>query len=147
MAPPTKAKPSRRSAATATQPGTEPTKGRMRKPIELVGGATMLERLGGTRYEADVIGVFETAGGTVGERVPVGPGRDVCEPLRGIPVLDRDGLTEPVIMCGARPAPAARTSPTASAGKRLRMVCARWVAWKRDAYTTSSSASAISEAD
>ena len=107
----------------------------------------MLERLGGTRYEDDVMGVGGTTGGTVGERVPVGLGRDACDPLRGMPVLDREGLTEPVIMWGARAEPGARPSPPTSAGKRLRMVCARWVAWKREAYTTSSRASAISEAD
>jgi len=52
--------------------GTEPTKGRMRKPIELVGGATMLERLA-EPIRGDVIGVFETAAARWASAFRLGP--------------------------------------------------------------------------
>src|SRR5450759_179343 len=132
IAPPTKAKPSRSSADITTQPGINPTIGRARKPSAGTGRGTMLwERLCGKRWELDVVGGRATMGGTVGERVALG--RDVPAPERETPVFERDGLTDLVIARFAWLLAVRRPSPPASAGNRLRMVCARWVAWNREA--------------
>jgi hypothetical protein len=74
------------------------------------------------------MGVGGTTGGTVGERVPAELGFVTIELLRETPVTERDGLTEPVSGCGILDVLAKRPSPPKSAGKRLRMVCARWEA-------------------
>src|SRR5512136_2293861 len=122
IAPPTKAKPSSSKPEMKTQPGTEPSRGRVRKAPGPAGGAVMFERLGGIRYDPAVIGVSGTAGGTVGERVVVGLGLDPPGLLRGVLMLEREGLTEAVARRAARAVWAACGSPPASTGNKTRMV-------------------------
>src|SRR5450631_901901 len=126
MAPPTKAKPSSRTTTIAIQPRTDPTSGRVRKPAGAGCGKEMFELLGGSRYDGDVAAGV-TMAGIVGERVAVELGREPWGSLRGTPVCEREGLTEPVIMRAAEPV-ARRSPPPASAGNRPRMVCASCVA-------------------